>query len=342
MDKRKRRVKRLKVILVVLFLVFLLLPSLLCGIMFWKLHRLSKEVEELKEAQSVVRAMAQDTPQNVSGKSSGEQESSEKLTPLGAKSETSQKPEKNGQSDRTDQTEKTGKAGQESGQADGKVRADADLSGKRQDQQKTVYLTFDDGPGQNTEAILDILKEYQVHATFFVVGKEDENSLELYKRIVEEGHTLGMHSYSHSYAEIYDSLKAFQKDYKKISRLLKETTGIEPKFYRFPGGSSNQVSKEPMTVFADYLSKKGITYFDWNVESGDAVAEPPDADQLCKNVLAGVKKHQSSVVLLHDLAGKETTVEALPMILDSLLKEGADVLAIDAGTKPVQHTIVQK
>ena len=98
---------------------------------------------------------------------------------------------------------------------------------------RKVYLTFDDGPGRNTEKILDILKEKGVKATFFVTGKTDDFSKEMYKRIVEEGHTLGMHSYSHVYDEIYSSETAFERDLDKIYDYLYEVTREHSKYYRF-------------------------------------------------------------------------------------------------------------
>ncbi|MBO4461285.1 MAG: polysaccharide deacetylase family protein, partial [Lachnospiraceae bacterium] len=105
---------------------------------------------------------------------------------------------------------------------------------------KKVYLTFDDGPSHNTELILDILKEYNVKATFFVIGRNDEYSKSLYKRIVDEGHTIALHSYTHRYSSIYASLDAYKEDLQKISDLVYDATGVRSKFIRFPGGSSNK------------------------------------------------------------------------------------------------------
>ena len=117
---------------------------------------------------------------------------------------------------------------------------------------KKVYLTFDDGPSSNTDQILDILKDYDVKATFFVVGKTDERSVKAYQRIVEEGHTLAMHSYSHKYDEIYESKEAFARDLNSLQEYLYETTGVWPRIYRFPGGSSNTVSKVDMQELIEY------------------------------------------------------------------------------------------
>ena len=116
-----------------------------------------------------------------------------------------------------------------------------------------VYLTFDDGPSSNTVQILDILKENDVKATFFVIGREDEASKALYQRIVDEGHTLAMHSFTHKYSTLYSSIEAFEEDFSRIQNYLYEVTGKESLFYRFPGGSSNHVSNENMKEFISFL-----------------------------------------------------------------------------------------
>ena len=105
--------------------------------------------------------------------------------------------------------------------------------------QKKVYLTFDDGPSDHTAQILDILKKHKVKATFFVVGKETEHAKKMYQRIVLEGHTLAMHSYSHNYDQIYANVGAFSKDLMKLQKYLYDLTDVKPYIYRFPGGSSN-------------------------------------------------------------------------------------------------------
>lgn len=114
------------------------------------------------------------------------------------------------------------------------------------DGSRKVYLTFDDGPSSNTGRILDILAEYDVKATFFVVGKTEEKYQSLYKRIVEEGHTLAMHSFSHKYNEIYQSRESYVEDLSKLQEFLYETTGVWCRYCRFPGGSSNTVSRVDM------------------------------------------------------------------------------------------------
>ena len=203
---------------------------------------------------------------------------------------------------------------------------------------KKVYLTFDDGPSSNTDQILDILKDYDVKATFFVVGKTDERSVKAYQRIVEEGHTLAMHSYSHRYDEIYESKEAFARDLNSLQEYLYETTGVWPRIYRFPGGSSNTVSKVDMQELIEYLTDIGITYFDWNVASGDAVSRTLPAETIVNNCLSGIEKQKESVILMHDASNKETTIEALPRIIEAIQEQGdAELLPITDETVPVQH-----
>lgn len=201
---------------------------------------------------------------------------------------------------------------------------------------RKVYLTFDDGPSSNTDRILDILDEYGVKATFFVVGKEGYT--EEYQRIVEEGHTLGMHSYSHKYREIYESLDAYRTDLEKLHSFLYEVTGEDCNIVRFPGGSSNTISKVDMKELIGYLAQEGITYFDWNVSSGDASSNYISASKIAENVLNNVWKYDSVVILMHDSAAKDTTVEALPMIIEKILEsENTVLLPISEDTIPIQH-----
>lgn len=201
----------------------------------------------------------------------------------------------------------------------------------------TAYLTFDDGPSENTAQILDILKSYDVKATFFVTGNESEEAKELYKRIVDEGHTLGMHSYSHQYSEIYNSVESFANDEKKLRDLLYESTGVIPNLYRFPGGSSNLVSNIEMTEFIKYLNSQNITYFDWNVASGDATSQNVDVDTLVNNVLNDVSKYETSVILMHDATEKITSVEALSRIIESLQELGIEMRPLDQNVRHIQY-----
>lgn len=200
-----------------------------------------------------------------------------------------------------------------------------------------VYLTFDDGPGPYTDELLDVLAEYDVKATFFVIGRKDEHSLNMYKRIVEEGHTLAMHSYTHQYEKIYSSVEEFDKDFKKLSNLLYKTTGVRVKLFRFPGGSSNHASRLPMTDFIAYLNENDIVYYDWNVINGDATGKRLTEKQMVDMVMSGVRKNNNSTVLMHDFISDNTTVKSLPSLIKKLQKENYVILPITKYTKPIQH-----
>ena len=201
-----------------------------------------------------------------------------------------------------------------------------------------VYLTFDDGPSEYTDDILDILNQYGVKATFFVIGKEDAHSKEMMQRIVEEGHTLGMHSYSHRYQELYESLESFSADFEKQQDYLYEVTGVRSTVYRFPGGSSNQVSAVPMDELFSYLQNKGVTYYDWNVSAQDATSGQQTVQEILENCTESIPERDTSIILMHDAAGKHTTVEALPMLIEKLLgMENTELLPITEETEPIQH-----
>lgn len=202
---------------------------------------------------------------------------------------------------------------------------------------KKVYLTFDDGPGSQTGEILDILKKNHVKATFFVTGKEDASSKKIYQRIVKEGHTLAMHSYSHIQDVIYDSKEAFEKDLKQINRCLYEATGVHTKFYRFPGGSSTQNTSLPIQNFIDVLKKNHYLYLDWNVISPDINNANATKEQVVTGVMQGVDAYDTAVVLMYDVADKPMTVKALPSIIKQIKAKNYELLPVDESMILIQH-----
>ena len=202
---------------------------------------------------------------------------------------------------------------------------------------KKVYLTFDDGPGSQTGKILDILKKNHVKATFFVTGKEDASSKKIYQRIVKEGHTLAMHSYSHIQDVIYDSKEAFEKDLKQINRCLYEATGEHTKFYRFPGGSSTQNTSLSIQNFIDVLKKNHYLYLDWNVISPDINNANATKEQVVTGVMQGVDAYDTAVVLMYDVADKPMTVKALPSIIKQIKAKNYELLPVDESMILIQH-----
>ena len=219
--------------------------------------------------------------------------------------------------------------------------ANVDVSGAQNPEDiegtRYVYLTFDDGPSSSTGEILDILDQYGVKATFFVCGKPDSKYTDLYKRIVDEGHTLGMHSYSHKYKEIYASLDSFKDDFKKIKIFLYDTTDVDSMFYRFPGGSSNLAIKDDVAEFEEFLDEQGVTYFDWNVSANDDKAGATK-ESIYNNIVSNIPKFKHCVVLMHDAADKKHTVEALPEIIEAIqAMDDTVIVPITEDTLPVQH-----
>ncbi|MCQ2523316.1 MAG: polysaccharide deacetylase [Lachnospiraceae bacterium] len=203
---------------------------------------------------------------------------------------------------------------------------------------RKVYLTFDDGPSSNTDAILDILKEYDVKATFFVIYKSGRDNEALYRRIVDEGHSIGMHSCTHEYSVVYAGKEEFWADTKKLQDLLYMVTGVQSTLYRFPGGSSNKVSSIDMREFGKILKDNGISYHDWNISSQDASKPIPSKNQIFANVTKDLENYSQAVVLMHDTASKVTTVEALPEIIEYIQSmEKTVILPITEETNPIQH-----
>ena len=204
---------------------------------------------------------------------------------------------------------------------------------------KKVYLTFDDGPSIYTKDILDILKRYNVKATFFVTGMNSEQYDDYYQEILDDGHSLGIHTYSHVYNDIYKSLDSFVEDFDKMRNLIREKTGEEITLYRFPGGSGNNVvSPAVRKEIFEWLEKEGIQYFDWNVSSGDAEKQAPSAQKIAQNCIDGVKNCNTAIVLLHDAGGKKSTIEALPLIIEGINQlDDTILLPMDEETVKIQQ-----
>ncbi len=204
---------------------------------------------------------------------------------------------------------------------------------------KVAYLTFDDGPSGNTPKILDILKEKDIKATFFVVANNEMK--DTYKRIVDEGHALGNHTYGHDYNAIYKSPDTFFADIEKLNDLLEEVAGERTKLIRFPGGSNNTVSRHAggkgiMDVMTKAVKDGGYRYFDWNVDSQDASKNKQSKDVIVRSVLSGADYTNKAVVLMHDAPAKTTTVDALPEIIEGLTKKGFIFRSLDMNSPAME------
>ena len=304
---RRKRVKRIKYILVLLLILFLLIPNIICGILLFKLHQMNVNMEELREE---IRLSKEEIEKKSKESAAGTVDEFGNLIDPAADASQGNGIENLTLLHLSDEQKYPGK--------------------------QLVYLTFDDGPSDYTDEILDILKEHNAKATFFVLAKDGYD--EQYNRILAEGHTLGMHSYSHKYSVIYSSMDAYREDVNAISSFLEQKTGLRPKFYRFPGGSSNDVSDNNMQDMLHFLSSEGYTYYDWNVSSEDASRTMKDTNVIVKNVVNGIGDKTNSVVLMHDSTAKRTTVEALPIILETLQQKGnVEFLPITENTKQIYH-----
>lgn len=207
-----------------------------------------------------------------------------------------------------------------------------------QSDEKVVYLTLDDGPSKNTQAVLDILDKYNAKATFFVTGAMPEYK-DMIKKAYDKGHTIGMHTYSHDYAKVYASVDAYFQDLDQIGQLVKEEIGYVPCFIRFPGGSSNTISasytKGIMTTLTQEVQVRGYQYYDWNGSSGDGAVRT--TEQL---VDQATSFHDNNIILLsHDSETKDTTVEALPKIIEYYQSQGYVFKALDLNSYAAHHGV---
>lgn len=205
---------------------------------------------------------------------------------------------------------------------------------------KVIYLTFDDGPSASiTPQVLQILREENVKATFFVINHSDSLNY-LIKQAHEEGHTIAIHSYSHNYREIYSSEASYWADFERMQNKIINITGVKPTIMRFPGGTSNTVSKfNPgiMTRLAKEATAKGYTYFDWNVGSGDA-GGVHSSEEVYQNVIRGLGSN-TNVVLMHDFEGNYYTLNALRKIIQYGKRNGYTFANITEETPQIRHRI---
>ena len=203
---------------------------------------------------------------------------------------------------------------------------------------KVVYLTFDDGPGPYTQQLLDVLAKYNVKATFFVTNSNSKYQ-DMIAKEYAAGHAIGIHTYCHDYNKIYASEEAYFEDLEAMQDVIVAQTGKETSLLRFPGGSSNTVSNITpglMTTLTQEVQNRGYQYFDWNVSSGDA-GETTDTDQVAENVIAGIQKHNVSVVLQHDI--KAFSVDAVEKIIQWGLNNGYTFLPLNYDSPPAHHHI---
>ncbi len=207
------------------------------------------------------------------------------------------------------------------------------IGSNKQSNEKVVYLTFDDGPSANTQKIMDILAKYDAKATFFVTGRNQDYNY-LIKDAYQAGHTIALHTYSHEYSTVYASVDAYFDDLNKVGQMVKKEIGFVPHYIRFPGGSSNTISRRYCQGIMSTLTKKvieqGYQYYDWNGDSTDASGNHVAVAKLIRN---GTLCHDNNVMILcHDTQAKDTTVQALPSIIEHYKNLGYTFKGIDDAT----------
>ena len=319
-DYNRDNVNKIKKMIIAVFFIMFLIPTALCIILLFKINKLESKLDEkLKENDTKIEELKKE--EKVSSDSDAKRSVKEEKV----------KADEHIEKDTTAKNLLT---------VHDATRTDAEKASKESNVKpngKKVYLTFDDGPSAYTDEILDILKEENVKATFFVVVNEDSRGDQL-RRITREGHTIAIHSASHDYKKIYKDIRAFMNDVETAGRWIYDITGVKTKYYRFPGGSSNDVSQVPIKDCIDYLNKQGYTYYDWNAMNDDAETTYHTADELKDTALGYVRNNGGdSVVLMHDLEGHHETVEALKGLIETLKAEGYTILPITDETTPVQH-----
>ena len=357
----RNNVNRLKRIILIALLLLFLIPTVLCIVLFCKMHGMQNEMDALKE-ETISRKKQQQmmASQKDSGNTSDKTNNTQANYDLEQSAYASLEKDKNTGAmilhqaqpedpsteldltgiDLTDVVNKdmfvTEEATTEAPAREVVTTASGETSPENWNGKK-VYLTFDDGPSENTVKLLNILKIKDVRATFFLVLDDTEEE-QVIKRMANDGHALGIHSASHIYGQIYADLYSFRRDVETVHDLLYEMTGQDVRLYRFPGGSSNRVATVDIDECLAYLRDEGYTYYDWNALSEDAEAEYTEPSILNANVLRYIRGNSGdSVVLLHDLDGHPESLEALPLLIDTLQQEGYWLLPIDQDTEPVQH-----
>ncbi len=202
--------------------------------------------------------------------------------------------------------------------------------------EKTVYLTFDDGPSERTEELLKILAEHNIKATFFVVPNRSAKCTERLKAIVDAGHTIGIHTATHEYNKIYASVDSFLKDFNQAWNIVYEATGIKCDIFRFPGGSINSYNRLIYQPLIAEMTRRGFVYYDWNT-SGDDSAGQKTAEGILNKTIQTAGSQKKVVLLLHDNSTKTATVEAVPSIIEYFKNKGYAFAALTHDVKPVSY-----
>ena len=187
---------------------------------------------------------------------------------------------------------------------------------------KIAYLSFDDGPSKVTNQILDTLKEKEAKATFFIIaGNVTDEKVDYLKRMIDEGHSIGIHTFSHDYRDIYQSVEAYLEDFYKAYQLIYESTGVKSTIFRFPWGSTNNYNKRIKNELKSEMERRGFRFYDWNVSAEDSTGSP-SATRIKQNVLKDLERFNSPIILMHDSAINKNTAKVLPDIVTIIKEKG--------------------
>lgn len=315
-DERQKRVAKLKKLMIALVVTLIAIPTILCIVLVVKLFILQGKVENILDDKDKM-----ENTTTYIGETTGDSDDSFASSQTENNTQESQEQSSEEQTTEEQTTEKPS----EEPLPDGKY----------------AYLTFDDGPSANTMQILDILDNYGVKATFFVNGHTGPVMEERYKAIVDRGHAIGIHTFSHDYDNVYGGLDKFEEEIVSLRKYILEVTGKDTTLFRFPGGSSN-TRVDDIKPYIKWLNDNGYSYWDWNSSSGDATGKKPSAAEIVANCMVQADAgYKNLVILMHDLRPKDTTVEALPTLIEELQARGYEVIAIDERSTPVQHRKLQ-
>ena len=204
-----------------------------------------------------------------------------------------------------------------------------------------ICLTFDDGPSSVTPEVLDVLKENNIKATFFILDYS-EQSKSMIQRIIDEGHTLAIHGMSHDYSKIYASAEATLENFTSLQKKIKKDFNYDVKYVRFPGGASNTISRNycegVMTEAVKKVQEESLEYYDWNVDVDDAgSARTPS--EIYNNFVDGILPGVENIVLMHDGEGHMPTAKALQEIINYAKENGYVFTAISENTTPAKHSV---
>lgn len=200
---------------------------------------------------------------------------------------------------------------------------------------KVCYLTFDDGPSQVTSQLLNTLEEYGIKATFFVTGENSEINEDVLRAAANAGHTIGVHSYSHSYTDIYSSVEAYLEDFERMYTRIIDVTGVAPTVFRFAGGSLNVYNQFVYSDIIAEMVRRGFVFYDWNVAANDAVVGGITSGQVVSSVLGGAADNERIIVLMHDRNDNASTANALPAIIEGLAERGFTFEPLTSGVQPI-------